>query len=80
MKQNVTTQREEMNMADVTAEGDEMQKASPLVQCAQFGQAKVEDNESIDMIPLPEFRDRRSRSQLYSGTANFALNFLKPLN
>ena len=63
MKLNVKTQEEEVNVPDVTAERDKMPKESPLVQCVQFGQAKVEDNESIDMFPLPAFKDRRSELQ-----------------
>ena len=63
MKHNVTTQVELVNIPDVTTEGEEMQRADPLILCGQLGQSKSEDHESIDLIPRTAIKCKRSRSQ-----------------
>ena len=49
----------------VTAEGEEMQKTS--IQNVQHEQAgyEVEDNESIEMVPVPVTSDSQGRVQLH---------------
>ena len=63
MKHNVTSQVELVNIPDVTTEGEEMQSADPLILCGQLGQNRLENHESIDMIPRTAIKCKRSRSQ-----------------
>ena len=58
-KPDVTTEEEEMKKPDVTTEEEEVQKALPHFTHVQHEQAKVEDNESIEMTPLPATNDSR---------------------
>ena len=62
-KPDVTTEEEEVKESDVPNE-EKVQKASPHFTHVQHEQAKVEDNESIEMIPLPATNDSRGRVQL----------------
>ena len=74
-KPDVTTEEEEVKKPDVSTEEEdvkepdvpneeEVQKTSPHFTHVQHEQAKVEDNESIEMIPLPTTNDSRGRVQL----------------
>ena len=69
-KADVTTEKEEVKKPDVIikenevkkpAEEEEVQKASLHSPHVQHEQAKVEDNECIEMIPLPATKDSRGR-------------------
>ena len=56
-KPDVTIKENEVKKPDIPAEEEEVQKASPHI--SQHEQAKVEDNECIEMIPLPATKDSR---------------------
>ena len=60
-KPDVTIKENEVKKPDIPAEEEEMQKKSPYFPHVQHEQAKVEDNECIEMIPLPATKDRRGR-------------------
>ena len=62
-KPDVITEEEEVKEPDVPNE-EEVQKASPYFTHVQHEQAKVEDNESIEMTPLSAANDSRGRVQL----------------
>ena len=64
-KPDVSTEEEEVKEPDVpNEEEEEVHKASPHFTHVQHEQAKVVDNESIEMIPLPTTNDSRGRLQL----------------
>ena len=63
-KPDVTTEEEEVQKTDVPTVGEEVQKASPHIPHVQHEQAKVGDNESIEMIPLPTTNDSQGGVQL----------------
>ena len=60
-KPDVTIKEDEVKKPDMPAEEEEVQKTSPHFTHVQHEQAKLEDNESIEMTPLPSTNDSRGR-------------------